>query len=129
MSTKWLLDASAVLAWLQEERGAEVVDEVIDASAILSINAAEVLHKLMGRGATPDKAHEILDRLAVPVIDFSSGHLRAAARFSKVTGLSLGDRCCLGVAETMGLTAVTADRQWAAVSDRVRLIREATSHA
>ncbi len=129
MPIKWLLDASAVLAWLQEERGAEVVDEVIDSSAILSLNAAEVLHKLMGKGATPEQAREILDRLAVPVIDFGNEHLRATARFSKVAGLSLGDRCCLGVAETMSLTAVTADRQWAAVSDRVRLIRDASSHA
>lgn len=129
MPIKWLLDASAVLAWLQEERGAEVVDEVLDSSAILSINAVEVLHKLMGRGATPEQAREILDRLAVPIVDFGGAHLRATARFSKVAGLSLGDRCCLGVAESMSITAVTADRQWATVSDRVRLIREASSHA
>ena len=129
MATKWLLDASAVLAWLQEERGSDVVDEVMDESSIASINAAEVLHKLVGQGATPEQAGEILNRLAVPIVDLASEHLRGMARLSKVKGLSLGDRACLAVAETMGLTAVTGDQHWATSGIPVRLIREASSHA
>ena len=129
MPIKWLLDASAVLAWLQEEPGSEVVDEVLDESAIASINAAEVLHKLIGQGATAEQAGEILARLAVPIVDFASGHLAAATRFSKIKGLSLGDRACLAVAEGMGIMAVTADQQWSTSGARVRLIREASSHA
>ena len=129
MPIKWLLDASAVLAWLQEEPGSEVVDEVLDESAIASINAAEVLHKLIGQGATAEQAGEILARLAVPIVDFASGHLAAATRFSKIKGLSLGDRACLAVAEGMGIMAVTADQQWSTSGAQVRLIREASSHA
>lgn len=129
MPIKWLLDASAVLAWLQEERGAEVVDEVLDDSAIASVNAAEVLHKLVGQGASPEQASEILTRLAIPIVDFSSEHLRHVARFSGVSGLSLGDRTCLAVAEQMGVTAVTADQRWSSLGARVRLIREVSTHA
>lgn len=129
MPIKWLLDASAVLAWLQEEPGSEVVDEVLDASAIASINAAEVLHKLIGQGATPEQAGEILARLAVPIVDFTFSHLPASTRFSKIKGLSLGDRACLAVAEGMGIMAVTADQQWSRCGAEVRLIREASSHA
>ena len=129
MPIKWLLDASAVLAWLQEERGADVVDEVLDESAMASVNAAEVLHKLVGQGASPEQAHEILTRLAIPIVDFSSDHLRQAARFSREGGLSLGDRACLAIAEQMGVTAVTADQRWASVGARVRLIREVSAHA
>ncbi len=129
MAIKWLLDASAVLAWLQEEPGSEVVDEVLDESVIASINAAEVLHKLIGQGATPEQAGEILGRLAVPIVDFTSSHLPATTRFSKIKGLSLGDRVCLAVAEGMGVTAVTADQQWATTGAPIRLIREAIAHA
>ncbi|MBY0504177.1 MAG: type II toxin-antitoxin system VapC family toxin [Bryobacteraceae bacterium] len=123
MAIKWLLDASAVLAWLQQEQGSEVVDEVIDESAIASINATEVVHKLIHQGATPEQALEILERLAVPVVDFGPAHLRSAARLSQIKGLSLGDRACLAMADTMGIPAVTADRQWATAGPPVRLIR------
>ncbi len=128
MPIKWLLDASAVLAWLQEERGAEVVDEVMDASAIASINAAEVIQKLMGQGATAEKALEIVERMAIPVIEFSSSHLPCMARLSNIKGLSLGDRACLAIADTMGIPAVTADQVWATIGPKVRLIREAAAH-
>ena len=124
MPIKWLLDASAVLAWLQEERGSEVVDEVMDDSAIASINAAEVVHKLVGQGITPERALEIVERLAIPVIEFSGEHLRRAAQLSTVPGLSLGDRACLAIAGTMGIPAVTADRNWASTGCEIRLIRE-----
>ena len=129
MAIKWLLDASAVLAWLQEERGSEVVDEVMDESAMASINAAEVIHKLIGQGASPEQASEILSRLAVPIVDFSAEHLRTAARLSSVGGLSLGGRACLAVADTLGVPAVTADRLWAKAGPAIRLIRSETSHA
>ena len=88
-----------------------------------------MLHKLVGQGATPEQAGEILNRLAVPIVDLASEHLRGMARLSKVKGLSLGDRACLAVAETMGLTAVTGDQHWATSGIPVRLIREASSHA
>jgi ribonuclease VapC len=129
MKIRWLLDASAVLAWLQEERGSEVVDEVIDESAIASINAAEVIHKLMGKGASPEQAGEILGRLAIPIIDFTSEHLPNAARLSKAKGLSLGDRACLAIADRMGITAVTADQLWSSSGVSVRQIREVSLHA
>ncbi len=128
MAIKWLLDASAVLAWLQEERGSEVVDEVMDESAIASINAAEVIHKLVGQGATPEHAIEIVDRMAIPIIEFSSEHLRGMAKLSGVKGLSLGDRACLAIAQKLDVPAVTSDQVWATLSPKVRLIREAASH-
>ena len=129
MATKWLLDASAVLSWLQEERGSEVVDEVLDESVIASINVAEVVHKLVGQGASAEEALGIIGRLAIPQVDFGSDHVLATARYSHIKGLSLGDRACLGIATALGLTAVTADRQWATCGAQVRLIRDATSHA
>lgn len=128
MPIKWLLDASAILAWLQEERGAEVVDEVMDESAIAGINAAEVIHKLVGQGASPEQAREIVERLAIPIVDLGASHLKGMARLSAVKGLSLGDRACLAIAETMGATAVTADQHWATTGNPVRLIREAAQH-
>jgi len=47
-----VLDASAVLAYLQDEKGCEKVDEVLSkGSAVMStVNFAEVVGKLLERG-------------------------------------------------------------------------------
>ena len=42
MSNKYLLDASALLALLQDERGSEIVAQHILSSAISTVNLAEV---------------------------------------------------------------------------------------
>jgi PIN domain nuclease of toxin-antitoxin system len=41
----YLLDASALLAWLHEEPGAGFVDAILEQSAISSVNPGEVLYK------------------------------------------------------------------------------------
>ena len=40
-----VLDASALLAYLQDEPGSEVIDEVLAESAMSSVNWAEVIQK------------------------------------------------------------------------------------
>ena len=122
-----ILDASAVLAWLQEEPGADKVDAVLDRAALSAVNAAEVLHKLITRGSTREKAQEILDQISVPILDFTERMSRECAGLSHHAGLSLGDRACLATAITLGVPVLSADRRWGKLPlpETVRLIRTA----
>ena len=120
-----ILDASAVLAWLQEERGSDKVDEVLDRAAISAVNATEVVHKLISRGATRERAQQILDQMSLPVLDFTEPMSRECAGLSHHADLALGDRACLATGLTLGIPVFTADRRWKnlVTPEAVRLIR------
>ena len=111
-----VLDASALLCLLFEEPGAERVEAALGSACIGAVNLAEVVGKLVDRGVAPGEAVADLRGIDLEVIDFdraqaeAAGTLRAATR---AAGLSLGDRACLALAETLGATALTTDRPWA----------------
>jgi len=114
-----ILDASAVLAYLQNEKGKEKVELILETSAIGRINATEVLTKLIEKGMSFDDAKEAFDNLDLQIIEFDEKQSLKSAELRPLTkhlGLSLGDRCCLALAMTENLPAVTADRNWAALN-------------
>jgi PIN domain nuclease of toxin-antitoxin system len=115
----WVLDASAVLALMRSEPGADRVIAALPTSVIASVNAAEVVTRLIQEGFDPAPATLAFRRLGCPVapIDEALG-LRAGALASLTAGagLSLGDRCCLALAEREQVPALTADRQWARIA-------------
>ena len=111
-----VLDASAVLAYVQGEPGAARVSEALAGGAILSVvNLAEVVTKLAGDGLSERAIHSAIDVLEVEMAAFdeadaiSAGLLRTATR---PFGLSLGDRACVALALRSGLPALTGDRAW-----------------
>lgn len=124
-----VLDASALLALLDGEPGQEAVASLIPEAVIGSVNLAEVVGKLAERGMPEAEIRQALEGLALEVYPFdqeqayTTGMLRPSTR---EYGVSLGDRACLAVAETLGLPAYTADRGWSKleVDIEVRLIRE-----
>lgn len=123
-----VLDASAVLAVLNGEPGADEVGVHLPGAHLSAVNAAEVAGKLVDGGASAEAAGRSLDRLGVRIMPFERGDvvpvadIRAASRSA---GLSLGDRACLALARRLDLPALTADRQWKdiQVGVEVRLIR------
>ncbi|MDT7742525.1 MAG: ribonuclease VapC [Actinomycetota bacterium] len=128
MSAPVVLDASALLAWLFEEPGAEVVDPLLPAAVLSTVNLAEVWQKLDQHGVDAERALRRARLLGVRTEPFSDDDAALAARLwrgGRRAGLSLGDRCCLAVALRLGRTALTADRSWAdvGVSVDVRVIR------
>ena len=124
-----VLDASAVLAVLNGEPGAEVVWDCLPGAHLSAVNAAEVAAKLVDGGLDAEGAGQSLERLGARVVPFEAAdvvpvaHIRLATR---AAGLSLGDRACLALARRLGWPALTADRQWRdiQVDVEVRLIRD-----
>ncbi len=111
-----VLDASALLALLNREPGAERVAEALAAGACMSaVNLSEVVAKLAEIGMTEAEIHEAIDPLGLDVAPFgaadafATGLLRPASR---AAGLSLGDRACLALGRRRGLPVLTADSAW-----------------
>lgn len=111
-----VLDASALLALIWQEPGADAVSAVIDKAVVCAVNWAEVISKLQDRGIDVGAALPMLGDLPIDVIPFdrelavAAGALRVK---SKHLGLSIGDRACLALAARLSLPAYTADKSWA----------------
>lgn len=110
-----VFDSSAVLAVLQSEPGASAVLEQLHGGSISVVNMAEIVSTILDRGGTPDAVTRNLDRLRMTIVPFDEAQARRAGELRPVTrhlGLSLGDRACLALAETIGARVLTADRNW-----------------
>jgi ribonuclease VapC len=129
-----VLDASALLAVLNDEQGAGVVTEAIArGSAVSIVNWAEVLSKVAERGMDPESAAAELrraegSRRALTVEPLTAADCIEVARLRLLTrrqGLSLGDRACLVLATRLGVPALTTDRAWdeTDVDAEVQIIR------
>ena len=114
-----VLDASAVLALLGNERGAEPVREALGSAFISAVNLAEVLTKLADRGVTETDLRAIRLSLDIRVRSFDENAAWRASSLRDTTrsrGLSIGDRACLALALEEGLPALTTDRAWATLN-------------
>lgn len=116
-----LLDASAVLAIIRQEKGADQILHLVPGASTSSVNAAEVLKKLIDAGLPAREATSTLDALQLEVIPFGITEARHSADFIH-PGISLGDRACLGTAQVHGLRVVTADATWTTIRRKVRVL-------
>ena len=110
-----VLDASAVLALLKREPGAERVRAVLDRAVICAVNVAEVQSKLVDLGLSRDAAAARIRFLGCPIPDFSADQAIEAGSLIEQTraqGLSLGDRACLALAIERKAAVYTTDRAW-----------------
>src|SRR5437764_13727007 len=72
-----VLDASALLAILNQEPGAEeLTPELLSTAAISTVNLAGVHGKLVGRGVRPDDAWQAALSPVREAVPFSSEHAR-----------------------------------------------------
>lgn len=111
-----VLDASALLALLNQERGAEkLTPELLSAAVTSTVNLAEVHSKLVARGLAPDDAWEATMTPVREAVPFTSEHARLAGHLvakTRALGLSLGDRACLALGLALKLPVYTADKSW-----------------
>lgn len=110
-----VLDASAVLALLKRESGAERVRAVLGRAMIGAVNAAEVQGKLVDLGLSRDAAAARIRILGCTIPAFSEDQAIEAGSLIEQTralGLSIGDRACLALALERKATVYTTDRVW-----------------
>ena len=124
--SSYVLDASAILALLNNEPGADVVQSALtDATCFMSVvNWSEVAKKLVIRGLEVEPVAQTLEGLGLEFQDFDYRQAVAAAQL-EAPALSLGDRACLALAQSLGAVALTADQIWQtfALSLPIQLIR------
>jgi len=111
-----VLDASAMLAYIQEERGAEnLTKEILDHAVASTVNLAEVQSKLVKKGHDPEEAWEEILSLVNAEVPFTSNQARIAGDLITTTepyGLSLGDRSCLALAIALNAPVYTTEQLW-----------------
>ena len=119
-----VLDASAVLAYLQAEPGADVVQAALEAGASCgAANWSEVAQKVLGAERDWALVRALLDSDGLRIEPVTAADAEwAARRWAPGEALSLADRLCLAVAERLECDVLTADVAWGS-SGRVRQIR------
>jgi PIN domain nuclease of toxin-antitoxin system len=123
-----VLDASALLALLNREPGADLVELSLPGAAVSAINLSEVVAKLAEVGMPREVIGQALLGLPLDIVPFDSEQAYEASMLrpsTKGLGMSLGDRGCLSLALKLGLPVLTADRTWQrlSVGVKVRVIR------
>ncbi|GLK44988.1 MULTISPECIES: type II toxin-antitoxin system VapC family toxin [Novosphingobium] len=113
--SEFVLDASALIAMLKEEKGAAKVSKAIGAARMSAVNYAEVVSHFAYLGMPTTAIDAMLDPLPIKIVPADHATSRIAGRLRAVTasaGLSLGDRYCLALAQRDGLPAWTSDTHW-----------------
>jgi len=113
-----VLDTSALLAIVNEERGAEVFtgrQEPLNIFVMSTVNVSEAYGKLIGRGVGSAEAWEAVTGPVPHIAAFDAEQARIAGQLllrTRSLGLSLGDRACLALAMVLKAPVYTADRIW-----------------
>jgi PIN domain nuclease of toxin-antitoxin system len=113
--SRYVLDASALLAMLLAEPGAEYVWHRRHGAVLSTVNYAETLTRLVRHGKALDKSESHLELLGLTLVPFDREQASLAASLSitgKPLGLSLGDRACLALGVIRGLPVLTAEQNW-----------------
>jgi ribonuclease VapC len=109
-----VVDASALLAYLQGEKGADKVETVLEEESCCSAaNWSELAQRIGASGGDWHLSRALLqsfDLVVEPVTEIDAEW--AAIRWRRGEGLSLGDRLCLAVGQRLGATVWTADKAW-----------------
>lgn len=111
-----VFDASAMLALIQGEQGADkLTDEILNRAVASAVNLAEVQSKLVKASNDPDRAWSAALSAISNVEPYTSEQARIAGSLIAATekhGLSLGDRSCLALAIMLKASVYTTEQTW-----------------
>ncbi len=129
----YVMDSSAILAYLKDEKGAEQVQNFFGRTNIdlyiHSVNLMEVHYRFTSFGGdlAANEALEDLSRLGVTVVQDFPRSLLLRASFFKTCNqfLSLADSICIALGEKLDAVVVTSDKLFARIKNeaKVKLIR------
>jgi PIN domain nuclease of toxin-antitoxin system len=119
-----VLDASALLAFVQGEAGADVVEAAMADDAVCgAANWSEIAQKVHAADRDWELVKALLESydLRIEPVTADDGEL-AARRWRRGEGRSLADRLCLALGDRLDADVLTADAEWA-TGGRIRQIR------
>ncbi len=129
MINKIVLDASALLALIQEEPGTEIIKPLLSHAVMSAVNVAETLTALQRIGILTEEASTLIAEIITNIIPFDFEQAKLVAELQnhvKHKGLSLGDRSCIALGLQLQAPIYTADRVWAELQLKnavIKLIR------
>lgn len=106
----YVLDASALLAYLNDEPGGTEVEALLDDALIATVNLAEVLQRATRNGISATQLATDISGMGVHSVAFDASMAAMSAELWPRTthrGLSLADRGCL----SLGLSAMRSPSQ------------------
>jgi ribonuclease VapC len=110
-----VFDASAALAVIRDEVGANTIWQYCGEGLISTVNLQEVLKTLLWNGINIDMAKSYVDDLHLETRPHQVGDAYQAAQLVQYTssiGSGIGDRSCMALAISEGLPALTTDCAW-----------------
>ncbi|VAX08791.1 hypothetical protein MNBD_GAMMA26-1069 [hydrothermal vent metagenome] len=110
-----ILDASALLALLQSEPGAERVEAVLHSCSISAVNWSEVVQKLLRYDPDAANIRHDLEKTGLKIVSFTTEQAESCATLwspCKHLGISLADRVCLQLGMSTREIVLTADTTW-----------------
>ena len=119
-----VLDASAVLAVANKERGANVVLQERSQAILSAVNHAEIVSKLIQKNVAFEDVQVFVAEVFPRVIPFdleqanAAGQLHAATRKNE---LSYADCACIALAAVRGIPLLTGDKKWLKVETPVEI--------
>jgi len=115
MNNKVILDASALLALIQEESGAEMIKPLLKFSVMSTVNIAETLSVLQRANITPQEGLVLITDIITTIIPFDLEQAEQVAKLHLLVqykGLSLADRACIALGIKLQIPIYTADKIW-----------------
>jgi ribonuclease VapC len=119
-----VIDASALLAVLHKERGANEARAHLRGAFISAVNLSEVYQDAL-RTQTLYLAKALVAAAQLQIVAFDAAQAEIAAEIhvkSRGKGISFADRACLALGKQKGIAIVTADQGWASLDIGVELL-------
>jgi ribonuclease VapC len=117
-----VFDTSAVLAILYGEQGGDIAQAALPAGRIAMANVTEAISDLLiGGHGSLEKCVETMRALGLHWVDTDESQALKAAAMKPLKGLSLGDRLCIALAQSLSAPVVTSDQAWSRHPLGVRL--------
>lgn len=130
MKKRLVLDSYAIIAYLEDEKGAKKVQEVLAAGErgklllfMSIVNWAEVYYS-MYRAKGEKTAQEcilVIDQLPIKLVDVSRESAYQTARIKSVHSLALGDCFAATVAIENNCPVLTGDREFKKLKRKVKV--------